>query len=294
MRGCDGVICLDGRCQKSAFDISCRLYLDILPLLGNKRLTRRRSGKSNAFKAILDDAQKKSFAVLEAKYSKTEIIFRLIDDNNLEVGVYIRQSLHCTQCSQKQSKQTKQTCTHILWCLINELHVSISSSLLAQISLTDNEFRNLRRKNGGTSPDPAADTPIDPTDEAMHKEPINPRFTDAELKSIFEGNPAHVKKQLWYANKLLVRKEAKCASPSCRATMPEGKIYVHVTGLYIPPSQNFAIERTFYFCAQQACLSKKPFMSNIQSPPAQVMITHDSNLLAADISIMKSRNINVV
>ena len=128
------------------------------------------------------------------------------------------------------------------------------------MSWTTNEISGILKidvhHDGGT-PEPAQGP--------SNHSPFNPRFTDAELKSIFEGNAAHRKNQIWYAGKLLVRKDAKCCA--CGATMPEGKVYIFVTGLYVPKDQTFSVERTFYFCAQLACINKKPFMSGYTHCP---------------------------
>ena len=215
------------------------------------------------------------------------VLFRIIDEENREVKVTIRESPHCDVCTERQPK-TKQTCVHIVWCLISQLNVSMNSSLLAQVSLTQNELRNLLKveqpeeKEKENIPERNGDP--DATESSYT------RFTEAELESMFEGNSSHTNSQTWYADKLVVRKDAKFGT--CRATMPAGKIYVYVNGLYVPPNQNFSTKRTFYFCAQPYCLAKKPFMSNIKVPPKEVYNPNDSNLLISDINIMKTRNIN--
>ena len=74
----------------------------------------------------------------------------------------------------------------------------------------------------------------------------------AEIQAIFKTKGEDSQK--WYVDKLLTRKEAK--SYTCSSTMPAEKLYVFVYGLYIPPGQHFAKERTFYFCALMKCLGK--------------------------------------
>ena len=253
-------------------------------------MTRRRSEKATAFQAILQNAQKKTFAFLEMKrQDDVSAVFRIIDDENRDLQVTIRESPHCTVCNDRNVHQkTRQTCVHIVWCLINQLNVSMNSSLLAQVSLTQNELRNLLKVE---SPEEKENIP-EGNDHPDATESSYARFTAAELESIFEGNSSNTKSQTWYANKLVVRKDAKCCT--CRSTMPAGKIYVYVNGLYVPPNQNFSTNRTFYFCAQPSCLAKKPFMSNIKVPPKEVTNPNDSNLLISDINIMKNRNINIV
>ena len=217
-------------------------------------------------------------------------VFRIVDEENRDVQVTIRESPHCTVCNEsKENQKTRQTCVHIIWCLINQLNVSVNSSLLAQVFLTQNKLRNLLRVV--ESPEEKENIPEEKEDTDAAESSFA-RFTEAELESIFEGNSSYRKSQTWYANKLVVRKDAKCCT--CRATMPAGKIYVYVNGLYVPPNQNFSTNRTFYFCAQPNCLAKKPFMSNIKVPPKEVTNPNDSNLLLSDINIMKNRNINIV
>ena len=40
--------------------------------------------------------------------------------------------------------------------------------------------------------------------------------------------------------------------------MPKNKLrlYVYVSGMYIPPNQTFSKERKFYFCALPTCIKK--------------------------------------
>ena len=103
-------------------------------------------------------------------------------------------------------------------------------------------------------------------------------LSEAEIKSIFEGNPKNNQTQLWFVDKIDVRKNAKCFS--CKSTMPIRKYFIFVNGLYIPRNQNFAIDRTFYFCALPACIQRKPYQISISQTP-------NSKLTKDDVSALK-------
>ena len=88
-------------------------------------------------------------------------------------------------------------------------------------------------------------------------------FKDCEVQAVFETKSEGPPK--WYAEKLLIRKETKCCT--CSNTIPAQKLYVFVNELYIPPSQHFAKDHTFYFHAFMKCLDKRPYIDNPQVPP---------------------------
>ena len=113
-------------------------------------------------------------------------------------------------------------------------------------------------------------------------------LSEAELNGIFER---YKEPQEWYVDKLLVRKTASCCS--CSAGMPEGKLYVHVKGRFVPKDQTFAVERVFYFCAIPRCLGKKPKRSNISVPPSRITMA-TKNLLVADVAMLRQRGLNIV
>lgn len=94
------------------------------------------------------------------------------------------------------------------------------------------------------------------------------------------------KKQHWFVKRLLTRKKACCCS--CKATMPEGKISVMVDGLFIPDKQRFAVVRTFYFCCDVRCTSKRPMRSNLLRPQ-NLMVSEDSHLSSSDMDLIKTR-----
>ena len=102
-------------------------------------------------------------------------------------------------------------------------------------------------------------------------------------------NQRNKKKHVWYVDKAKVKKNCKCCI--CKSTMPEGKCYLYVNGLYIPPKQTFCTMRNFYFCALPVCFTKKPFMSNIENPPAKVFIARNSSLTKDDESMLRGHNI---
>ena len=68
--------------------------------------------------------------------------------------------------------------------------------------------------------------------------------------------------------------------------MPAGKIFVMVSGLYIPCGQRFAVNRQFSFCADLRCIGTKPLASNLAIPPKTIEIKDDLQLSAEDISLL--------
>ena len=80
----------------------------------------------------------------------------------------------------------------------------------------------------------------------------NITLTEVEESAIFEARS--VKEFVWELEKSNERRNAKCST--CKATMPPGKIFFHVKGLFIPPNQAFSVDRRFYFCASFRCVKK--------------------------------------
>ncbi len=80
---------------------------------------------------------------------------------------------------------------------------------------------------------------------------------------------------------------------TCKSTMPEGKIFITVTGLYILRNQRFAVDRQFYFCADPRCIRIKPFASNLQTPPREIKIQSGSQLTREDVSLLQHRGLPV-
>ena len=148
----------------------------------------------------------------------------------------------------KSGKGQKVTCKHIVYTLLNYFNVPSNSSILAQVAFTCNEIEYILSGSINN---------IDTNSSTMNELSLS----EAEIKSIFKVNPKNNQTQLWFVDKIDVRKNAKCCS--CKSTMPIGKYFIFVNGLYIPRKQNFAIDRTFYFCALPACIQRKPYMSNI-------------------------------
>lgn len=57
--------------------------------------------------------------------------------------------------------------------------------------------------------------------------------------------------------------------------MPAGKIFVVVSGLYIPCGQQFAVDCQFYLCADLRCIGTKPLACNLTIPPEKIEIKDD-------------------
>ena len=118
-----------------------------------------------------------------------------------------------------------------------------------------------------------------------------PNLSCVLVKKLFESKRSSEPEQLWYIEKRNERLKASCCS--CKSTMPPGKIFVYVKGLYIPRGKRFAIIRQFYFCADLNCLTKKPLASNLHVPPNVITVRADSQLSPADIALVRSRELPI-
>ena len=45
-----------------------------------------------------------------------------------------------------------------------------------------------------------------------------------------------------------------------------------MNGLYIPQNTNFSVSRTYHFCVDLNCISRKPPGSNLLCPPVNVIV----------------------
>ena len=116
-------------------------------------------------------------------------------------------------------------------------------------------------------------------------------LTEAEEKAILDAKDP---KLVWKVGKVSGKtKTAKCSNLTCKASMPEDKIYVEVDGWYIPPGQRFAVERTFYFCASFECM-KHVRSSNIVPPSVSTMfeMKAETTLKAEDKELLTYRGFN--
>ena len=110
-------------------------------------------------------------------------------------------------------------------------------------------------------------------------------LTPEEENAILESKKSTL---FWKLNKLHDRKNAHCAT--CKATMPANKMHVEVNGWYIPSKQNFAVERTFYFCASFLCLKTVP-SSNIVPPSRDTYfnVMEGNNFSGEDKALLRFR-----
>ena len=92
-----------------------------------------------------------------------------------------------------------------------------------------------------------------------------------------------------FFDKLTEKKYVKCCR--CGSTMPKNKLYVYVSGPYIPPNQTFSKEREFYSCGFPTCIKKKAYMSNIKGPPCR--ITTSEKLNQEDKDTIRSRGLPI-
>jgi hypothetical protein len=164
--------------------------------------------------------------------------------------VHICRSLaySCPFFSRSSTSRKKVSCKNIIWVMINVLHVPEKSDLLHQVFLTDKELKHIL--TGAQTAEEHQELPADSknnTSSSGSPTPPSVFLTNVEMGSIFEAKQSSQPQQIWKAGKSKERMKACCSS--CKSTMPAGKIFVVVSGLYIPCGQRFAVPHQFYFCA---------------------------------------------
>jgi hypothetical protein len=177
--------------------------------------------------------------------------------------------------------------------MINVLHVPEKSDLLHQVFLTDKELKHIL--TGAQTAEEHQELPADSknnTSSSGSPTPPSVFLTNVEMESIFEEKQSSQPQQIWKAGKSKERMKACCSS--CKSTMPAGKIFVVVSGLYIPRGQRFAVPRQFYFCGDVRCIGTKPLASNLAVPPKKIEIKDDLQLSAEDISLLRSRGLPII
>lgn len=183
----------------------------------------------------------------------------------------------------------KVACKHIIWVMMSVLKISEKSDILQQVALTEAEVREMLKNAPaeGTRSQSSASEKSTPTSES----PPPAILTSVEMESIFECKKYSQPVQTWEAAKSEQRVKASCCS--CKSIMPAGKLFISVHGLYIPRGQRFAVSRQFYFCADLQCVQKKPFASNLKTPPNVIKIQAGSLLSSEDISLLQSRGLPI-
>ena len=191
----------------------------------------------------------------------------------------------------------QQICKHILWVYLFVLKVPEESRLINQVALVESEvvelFSNapaiipprLFRKSS-TSGVPSNSTPNTHPSSSSSGTPSScrtnsssqktQRMTVEEMNGLFEASSPNKNTPAWTVRKKDNKgKEPMCAG--CRnSKIVPGRIYIHVSALYIPVNCNFCVSRNFYFCANLNCLSKKPLASKLQCPPHHLSVSNTS------------------
>lgn len=198
----------------------------------------------------------------------------------------------CSFFSRSSTSRKKVSCKHIIWVLINVLQVPEKSDLLQQLFLTDKELKNILTGVEEHHEPPTGSKNNTQSPTVRSPTPPSVVLTNVEMESIFEAKQSTQRQQIWRAGKSKERMKASCSS--CKSTMPAGKIFVVVSGLYIPRGQRFAVDRQFYFCADLRCIGTKPLASNLTIPPKKIEIKDDLQLSADDISLLRSRGLPLV
>ena len=92
-------------------------------------------------------------------------------------------------------------------------------------------------------------------------------------EQLFQKHPEHQQTQVW---RLCVFKKQPGRSPKCAGChkhyFTENSLQIKVNGLYIPQNTNFSVSRTYHFCVDLSCISRKPPSSNLHCPPANVIV----------------------
>ena len=196
----------------------------------------------------------------------------------------------CAFFARSLTSRNKVSCKHIIWSMINVLNVPEKSDLLHQVSLTDIELKQILSgahpvgEHQQSSVGSKNDTPLPGSPS-----PPPVFLTQIEMEATFEAKHLSPPKQIWKVGKSDQHVKATCCS--CKSTMPAGKIFTTVSGLYIPRGQRFAVDRQYFFCADLECIAKKPLASNLATPPTN--IETDKNLSKEDIILLQSRGLPV-
>jgi predicted nucleic acid-binding Zn finger protein len=183
----------------------------------------------------------------------------------------------------------KIPCKHMIWIMTSVLKISKQSNLLQQVGLIESEIKEILKDapaEGNYRQVPASND-----GQSTTETPHSISLTSEEMESIFESKKATEPKQIWKVAKRETRVNASCCT--CKSTMPGGKIYIVVNGLYIPRNQKFAVSHQFYFCADLRCVAIKPFASNIETPPREILQDSQLQLSSEDICLLRSRGLPI-
>ena len=254
---------------------------------------RYRPTRSMAFLKSFKKAEEdgKHFKLLEIiLICSTTMKFVLTGKTGTEYTVVIcsKPTCSCLFFTRHSLGKKKIPCKHIIWVMTSVLKISKQSDLLQQVALIESEVKEMLKDapaEGNYRQVPASNGGQSTTE--THTILLTPE----EMESIFESKKPTELDQIWKVAKREARLNASCCT--CKSTMPGGKIYIVVNGLYIPRNQKFAVSRQFYFCADPRCIAIKPFASNIQTPPSEVHIMPDSQLSSEDICLLRQRKLPV-
>ena len=178
-------------------------------------------------------------------------------DSQRRYEVEVFKAPSCT-CEDYKKFNEKELCKHVIWVYLYILKVDEESSLINQITLSEDSVRQLL-----TESLPIASSSVD------NISPSNDfRSRMERVKSIPSKDKRKEQQLMWY----LLHKERKpgknphCKALGCKKEVLPGNLCVFVKGLEVPYQQAFAVQSNFYFCPQLECVQQIPPWSNLAIP----------------------------
>ena len=111
-----------------------------------------------------------------------------------------------------------------------------------------------------------------PTQQHLTQQTSNSDHTYTS-EQLFQKHPQHQQTQVW---RLCVFKKQPGRTPKCAGChmhyFIENSLQIKVNGLYIPQNTNFSVSRTYHFCVDLNCISRKPPGSNLLCPPVNFIV----------------------
>lgn len=205
------------------------------PLNEEKRKGSKRLKGNRYFRKALEKAKNSKMSLM--KHSNTHRVYTVVSEKNTYT-VSISNVPTCT-CGYylNEKNMSRQICKHIIWVYLNVLGVNEACPYLYQTALLVKELNEMFQKAPDMIPEELKQhrNARDITKDADDLEPI-------EIDAILRSHPHYNDANIWYVDRLIRDTTAKCAG--CRASnMIEGRLYVYVNALNVPPRCTHAVDR---------------------------------------------------
>ena len=243
-----------------------------------KRNARYRGQRSKTFEAPLENAKsmKNTFKLtqtLDLCGEKLYSVTRPAYAHENEAPTYHIKIGNDPSCTCPYAQKSNTVCKHRLWVMLFLLQIPEDSYLLHQKAFTPSEVEQaLTDMPRPTTSQQTIQTPVHPPAQQTPTS-VSDRAQTSDHDQIFQKHPHHQDTQIW---KLCIFKKQPGRNPVCAgchkhyftANSPQ----ITVKGLYIPQNNNFSVPRTYHFCVDVNCISRKPPGSNLHCPPVFVEV----------------------